>query len=80
MANLDDWKSQSGYVLFLNGGAISWRLKEQEYLFDSTTYSEYIACYMAAKEIIWCRQMLIDLGYIQKKPTILYSDSLSILQ
>lgn len=52
VVDLDDQKSHSGYILFLNGGSISWRLKKLECLVDNTTYSKYIASYMAAKEII----------------------------
>ncbi|GJX21018.1 putative reverse transcriptase domain-containing protein [Tanacetum coccineum] len=39
----DDFKSQSGYVFMLNGGAISSRSMKQDTIVDSTTEAEYIA-------------------------------------
>lgn len=50
--NVDDRKSYSRYILFLNGGQISWRSKKQAYLVDNMTYFEYISYYMPTKEII----------------------------
>ena len=41
-SDIDDYKSQSGYVFTLNGGAISWKGSKQEMTGDSTTYLEYI--------------------------------------
>ncbi|KAJ9547414.1 hypothetical protein OSB04_019957 [Centaurea solstitialis] len=38
----DDFRSQSGYVFTLNGGAISWKSSKQDTIADSTTEAEYI--------------------------------------
>ncbi|KAJ9541609.1 hypothetical protein OSB04_028115 [Centaurea solstitialis] len=38
--NRDDFKSQSGYVFTLNGGAISWKSSKQDTIADSTTEAE----------------------------------------
>ncbi|XP_042012090.1 secreted RxLR effector protein 161-like [Salvia splendens] len=46
----DDYKSQSGYVFVLNGGAVSWNSSKQGTTADSTTEAEYIASSEAAKE------------------------------
>ena len=35
--NLDDSRSQSGYVFLVNGGAVSWKSYKQESVADSTT-------------------------------------------
>jgi hypothetical protein len=45
----DDSKSQSGYVFYLNGDAVSWKSSKQEIVADSTTEAEYIAASEAAK-------------------------------
>ena len=39
----DDFRSQSGYVFCLNGGAVSWRSSKQDTVADSTIEAEYIA-------------------------------------
>ena len=35
--DMDDFRSQSGYVFILSGGAVSWKSSKQETLADSTT-------------------------------------------
>lgn len=44
-------KSQNKHILFLNGRSICQGSKKQACLIDSTTYSKYIAYYMATKKI-----------------------------
>ena len=58
----DDSKSQSGYVFTMNGGAVSWKSSKQETVADSTTEAKYIAASEAAKEGVWIRKFLIELG------------------
>ena len=53
--NQDDNKSQSGYVFYLNGGAVSWKSSKQETIADLTTEAEYITASKAAKEAVWIR-------------------------
>ena len=60
----DDSKSQSGYVFTLNGGAVSWKSSKQETVADSTTEAEYIAASEAAKEAVWIRKFVSELGVV----------------
>ena len=46
--DLDDSKSQSGYVFILNGAAVSWRSSKQSVIAASTTEAEYVAAAEAA--------------------------------
>ena len=48
--DLDDSKSQTGYVLVLNGGAVSWSSSKQIFVAGSTCEAEYIAALEAANE------------------------------
>ena len=41
--DLDDSKSQTGYVFILNGGAVSWCSSKQSVVAGSTCAAEYIA-------------------------------------
>ena len=45
----DDFRSQSGYVFCLNGGAVSWKSSKQDTVADSTIKAEYIATSEAAQ-------------------------------
>ena len=73
----DDSKSQSGFVFTLNGGAVSWKSSKQETVADSTTEAEYIAASEAAKEGVWIRNFLIELGVFPNasSPLNLYCDN-----
>ena len=73
----DDSKSQSGYVFTLNGEAISWKSSKQETTADSTTKSEYIAASEAAKEAVWIKKFINELGVVPSivHPILLYCDN-----
>ncbi|KAK2382607.1 hypothetical protein QL285_070129 [Trifolium repens] len=73
----DDFKSQSGYVFYLNGGAVSWKSSKQETVADSTTEAEYIAASDAAKEAVWIKEFITELGIVPSivDPIDLYCDN-----
>jgi hypothetical protein len=75
--NQDNSKSQSGYVFMINGGAVSWKSSKQETVDDSTTEAEYIASSEAAKEGVWIRKFLSELGVFPSvsSPLDLYYDN-----
>ncbi|KAI3510570.1 hypothetical protein L1887_17672 [Cichorium endivia] len=60
----DDSCSQSGFVFLLNGGAVTWKSTKQETVADSTTEAEYIAVNEAAKEAMWMKKFIRDLGVV----------------
>ena len=72
----DDSKSQSGFVFTINGGDVSWKSSKQETVADSTTEAEYIAASEAAKEGVWIRNFLIELGVFlnASSPLNIYCD------
>ena len=51
--DVEDSKSQSGFVFCLNRGAVSWKRSKQDTVADSTTESAYIA----ASEATWIRSV-----------------------
>ncbi|KAJ9535406.1 hypothetical protein OSB04_un001478 [Centaurea solstitialis] len=73
----DDFRSQSGYVFTLNGGAISWKSSKQDTIADSTTEAEYIAASDAAKEAVWLRSFITDLRVVASisRPIDIYCDN-----
>ena len=60
----DDSRSQSGFVFCLNGGAVSWKSSKQDTVADSTTEAEYIAASDAAKEAVWIKKFITELGVV----------------
>ena len=69
--------SQSGFVMCLNGGAVSWKSSKQETVADSTCEAEYIAAGMAAKEAVWMCKFIDELGVVPTivDPIVLYCDN-----
>ncbi|KAK8715402.1 hypothetical protein V6N13_042736 [Hibiscus sabdariffa] len=62
--DMDDSRSQSGFVFCLNGGAVSWKSSKQDTIADSTTEVEYIAASEAAKEAVWIKKFVTELGVV----------------
>ncbi|KAJ9546652.1 hypothetical protein OSB04_019195 [Centaurea solstitialis] len=75
--NRDDFRSQSGYVFTLNGGAISWKSSKQDTIADSTTEAEYIAASDATKEAVWLKNFLSDLRVVASvsRPIDIFCDN-----
>src|SRR3954467_1491449 len=61
-SDLDDSKSQTGYVFMLKGGAISWRSGKQSVAAQSSMESEYIAACEESNENLWLKKFVIELG------------------
>ena len=60
------------------GGAVSWQSKLQKCVALSTTEAEYIAITEAAKELLWMKKFLQELG-LQQERYVLYYDSQSAI-
>ncbi len=73
----DDSRSQAGFIFCLNGGAISWKSSKQDTVADSATEAEYIAASEAAKEAVWIRKFVSELGVVPNasQPLDLYCDN-----
>ena len=57
----DDFRSQSGFVFCVNGGAVSWKSSKQSTVADSITEDEYIAAIEATKEAVWIKKFITEL-------------------
>ncbi|KAL1564721.1 Integrase catalytic domain-containing protein [Salvia divinorum] len=77
-ANLDNRRSQTGYIFNLYGSAISWKSNLQSVVALSTTEAEYIALTEAVKESMWLKGILKDFGIAQQSVSI-HCDSNSAL-
>ena len=78
-SDINDRKSTSGYMFKLAGAAVSWSSKKQTSVALSSTEAEYIAGAHTAKEAIWLRQLLSELGLDMSSPTALHIDNQSAI-
>ena len=63
-SNKDDFRSQSRYVFYLNGGAVSQTSLKQDTVVDSTTKVEYIAASDTAKQVVWIKKFITELSIV----------------
>jgi hypothetical protein len=54
-------KSTTGYVICLNGCAVSWCTSKQKAVSLSTVEAEYIAACQAVKEVMWIQYLLAEI-------------------
>ena len=76
-SDLDDFRSQSGFVFCLNRGAVSWRSSKQDIVADFTSEVEYIAASDTAKEAVWIKNFVFRLGVVPSitNPMDVYCDN-----
>ena len=59
----DTRKSMTGYLMSLNGGAISWRSSRQGGVTLSSSEAEFVAASQAGQEVVYLRVLLRGFGY-----------------
>jgi hypothetical protein len=70
-----DRKSTSGYVLTIAGGAVAWSSKKQATVALSTPEAEYVAVTHVAKQVLWHRTLLTELGIHVPSTLPIFSDN-----
>ncbi|KAJ4719824.1 Retrovirus-related Pol polyprotein from transposon TNT 1-94 [Melia azedarach] len=76
--DVDSKRSMTGYVFTLGSSVVSWKATLQPTVTLSTTEAEYMALTEAAKEGIWLKGLVSDLG-LHHDQAIVYCDSLSAI-
>lgn len=71
--------SVSGAVFEFKGALIHWFSKTQRSVSMSSTEAEYFAASMAARDAIFLRELLVDLGHTQHYPTPLRTDNKGVV-
>jgi hypothetical protein len=64
--SLDHKRSISGYAMVLGNGCFSWSSKKQTATALSTGEAEYYAATHAGREVLWLRQLLMEIGFAPK--------------
>jgi hypothetical protein len=70
-------RSISGYISTLNGGALSWKCRQQKSVATSTSEAEFVSASRASDDVIFLRRVLKDANDEQLHPTPLYEDNRS---
>ncbi|KAL9239955.1 hypothetical protein vseg_014225 [Gypsophila vaccaria] len=78
VADIDGRRSMTGYVYTLGGSVVSWKATLQLSVTLSTTEAEYMALTEAAKEGIWLKGLVSDLG-LNHDQAVVHCDSLSAI-
>ena len=68
-SDVDTRRSTTGWVTFMNGGPLSWRVKRQDIMAASSTEAELYALSDCVKQVQWLRMFLGELGYPQPART-----------
>ena len=73
--------SHTGYILMLNGGAISWKSRRQDSVSLSTSEAEFVAASQCGQEVVYLREILREIlrhfAVPQLAPTDVYEDNLT---
>ena len=69
----------TGYLLSLNGGAVSWRSSEQGGVTLSSTEAEFVAASQAGQEAVYLRALLRGFNFQQVGDTEIWEDSASCI-
>ncbi|CAI7896779.1 unnamed protein product [Closterium sp. NIES-53] len=75
-----DGTSIGGYVWLFGGGAVSSRSKKQNEVGLSSCKTEYMALHHGAKEVVWLRRLLEEIGVGQKELTVIFCDNESAMK
>lgn len=74
-----DRKSNSGYVVQLNGGTISWCCRKQNIVTQSSAEAEFVAMTEAVKEAMWIKEASSELCEQGDQPLLVFTDSQSAM-
>src|SRR5580693_5502403 len=67
-------KSTTGYLVKLAGGIFAWNSCAQKTVALSSTEAEYMSLSDTSRQLVWVKNLLIELG-IQLSPILLYGDN-----
>lgn len=79
-SDMTSGKSQTGFVVMVDGTAFSWRSVKQSIVTTSTAHAELVALYETSREVYWVRQFMKEILDGLKvnsnpRPTVIYEDN-----
>ena len=79
-ATQDHRQAIFGFVVLVDGGAVSWMLKKQDFVTLLTMEAEYIGATHTAKELIWFCGLIGEIFRPLNNPMVLYLDNQSAIK
>jgi hypothetical protein len=73
--DLDERKSTTGYAFYIGQGVVSWNSKRQTTVALSTAEAEYMAATQAAKEALWLKHLLAEIGFSLPQSIVIQGDN-----
>ncbi|KAE8655864.1 hypothetical protein F3Y22_tig00117016pilonHSYRG00207 [Hibiscus syriacus] len=67
--DIDNRRSTTGFIFFMGDIAFTWMSKKQPIITLSTCEAEYVVATSCVCHAIWLRNLLKEIGLIQKEPT-----------
>jgi hypothetical protein len=77
---LETRKSTTGKIVFWGTNVISFKSKTQPIVTTSSFQAELVAIASVVSDILWLRHVLDELGFTQTTPSIIYTDSQSVIR
>eukprot|EP00961_Rhodomonas_salina_P021171 285125-Rhodomonas_salina.1 len=74
-ADPDTRKSVTGYIVSMNNGPIAWKSKRQSCVTLSSAEEEFVAASQCCVEVVYLRNLLLDLDFVQTTPTPIWEDN-----
>lgn len=71
----DKRSSRTGYFIYMGTAAVVWCSKLKKSVALSSTEAEYVALTATARDLIWCRTLLEEMGFSMKEASIIYEDN-----
>jgi len=80
--HLEDRKSHTGYTLHIGSksGCFYAASRKQTVTAQSSTEAEFIGTNSVARDVVWCRMLLEELGFPQQGPTVVFEDNKSTIE
>lgn len=70
-----DRKSNSGFFVSINGGALGWACRKQQLVSLSTTEAEFVALSETTKELMWLKRLCKEFCVEVEATTSIFTDS-----
>ncbi|KAL0405896.1 UNVERIFIED_CONTAM: Retrovirus-related Pol polyprotein from transposon RE2 [Sesamum latifolium] len=71
----DDRKSTFGYCTYAGGNLVTWHSKKQTTVARSSAEAEYRAMAYTTSEVLWLKNLLIELGFMYDDPIPMHCDN-----